>query len=300
MSHVNIKNSNIVIRKTIYIGGVRYTFIRYKNGDTTAYINYCKSITWNIKKCTLLDNREFIDYTTEGKKMNNKMTFNNAKKDERFVNFSEGNTKLKPTKDIKYLIFNLPAIKTCPFATDCVNWCYARKAEKMYPSVLPCREKNLERTKLDTFVDDIVFTIHAYMQRPSYKNAKRVIIRIHESGDFYDEFYFKKWTSVANIVSTMYGNQIIFIAYTKSPFAVTGHRTDNMIIRYSLSNGNAQPKKELNDTIIKWIHKYNVPVYNAVWQFTTDIEKQKCHCNDCSTCLKCMNSKFRYIECEIH
>ena len=58
------------------------------------------------------------------------MTYASAKKDPRFLTLSEGNAKLKPTGAVKYLIWNIPAIKTCPYATEhCKKACYAIKAE---------------------------------------------------------------------------------------------------------------------------------------------------------------------------
>ena len=52
----------------------------------------------------------------------------------------KGNRKLPKTT----LIFNLPAIESCPASTEeCRKWCYARKAERQYPVVKKYRDNIL-------------------------------------------------------------------------------------------------------------------------------------------------------------
>ena len=128
--------------KTYYNNGKKYTLVKYGNGDVVKFINYC--------------NGEII-----AKQEDKMLTFNECKTDNRFLRLSEGNAKLKPTKNIKFLIWNLPAIATCPFANDCKKFCYARKAEKVYPSVLPARQDNYNRTLENDFIKNMIFTISA-------------------------------------------------------------------------------------------------------------------------------------------
>jgi len=67
--------------------------------------------------------------------------------------FSKGNRKL--SKDV--LIWNLPAIKTCPgSSTECRKYCYALKAERLYPSARNSRLRNLRFSKSESFVEEIV------------------------------------------------------------------------------------------------------------------------------------------------
>jgi len=124
------------------------------------------------------------------------------KKEERNMkefHFSKGNTKL--SKNV--LIWNLPAITTCPgSSTECRRFCYALKAERLYPSCLPSRKKNLEFSKRQDFVEQIV----AYL-----KKRKETIIRVHESGDFYNYLYLQKWCEIARQLP-----EKTFYAYTKS------------------------------------------------------------------------------------
>lgn len=127
---------------------------------------------------------------------------------------SKGNKKL-PTST---LIFNLPAVKTCPNSTpQCRKWCYARKAERMYPNVLPFRNRNHETSKQIDFVS----LIHSELGRS--RTVKQV--RIHESGDFYSEEYYNKWLSIARL-----NKDLTFYAYTKVVTLGTIKRPDNFIL----------------------------------------------------------------------
>ena len=114
--------------------------------------------------------------------------------------FSKGNRKL-PT-DIA--IFNLPSRITCPGATEeCKQYCYAKKAERMYKGALPFRYKNLELTKTAQFVDTAVEQLS--------RMHKLRAVRMHESGDFYNQSYLDKWVTIAKKFP-----DVIFTAYTKS------------------------------------------------------------------------------------
>jgi hypothetical protein len=117
------------------------------------------------------------------------------------ISISNGNKKLSGNK---FYIFNLPAEKTCPGSTEfCRNKCYAKKAEKIYPSVLPCRMNNLNESKEKDFSSKVINFLN--------KNKKREFFRIHEAGDFYDQNYLNKWIEITNNFP-----EIKFLAFTKS------------------------------------------------------------------------------------
>lgn len=114
--------------------------------------------------------------------------------------FSRGNRKLPKTT----AIFNLPHMTTCPGATEeCKKYCYAAKAERMYKNTLPYRQRNYQASKEPTFVDEIVSELR--------RSRNITAVRIHESGDFYNQEYLNKWVEVASRMPNL-----VFTAYTKS------------------------------------------------------------------------------------
>ena len=133
------------------------------------------------------------------------------------------------------------------------------------------------------------------MTRPTYKKAKRVVIRIHESGDFYSREYLEKWLEIARHFET--NPRVVFACYTKSlPFFVGVNRPSNMPARSSIWDDTAPEMVELTEIL-------GMGIYSAVEEFTPDItENERCHCECCSTCFKCfcMKERYRVLLCEIH
>jgi hypothetical protein len=128
------------------------------------------------------------------------------------------NAKLKKTSienKMRVMNFSLPAYKTitgktvCPFAKDCVKYCYAQKGNYRYPSVIKGLNNRYELSKTADFVPKMNATI--ILERPTH-------VRIHDSGDFYSPQYLNKWISIAT-----QNTNVIFYAYTKSiKFFVNG------------------------------------------------------------------------------
>ena len=121
------------------------------------------------------------------------------------------NAKLKKTSienNMRVLNFSLPAYKTitgktvCPFAKDCIKYCYAQKGNYKYPSVIKGLNNRYELSKTDEFIPKMNATI--ILERPTH-------VRIHDSGDFYSPEYLNKWVQIAND-----NKEVIFYAYTKS------------------------------------------------------------------------------------
>ena len=208
---------------------------------------------------------------------------------------STGNKKLKGTKEVRFLIFNLPAVKTCPYRTKhCEKFCYARKAERVYPGCLPCREKNLAASKCQSFDYDMKRIIERRLKNKTYKNAKKIYFRIHESGDFYSQSYFDSWVKIATAFPS-----VVFLAYTKSVKYVL-HTAEkipaNMIIRFSLWDDTKAEEKALAEDL-------QLPTYTAE-RLTKDgikaLADRFCDCIDCGDCGKCYDTKVKHIVTEIH
>ena len=206
---------------------------------------------------------------------------------------TKGNKKLRNNDNVRFMIWNLPAQKTCPFATEhCKKYCYAKKAERIYPNVLPSRERNFEKKKKRDFVFNMITTIETLLNRKAYKDEK-VYFRIHESGDFYSQVYFDKWLDIADYFQD--NENIIFLAYTKS-INFIHDLPSNFIVRFSL----------WDDTPEKYaffVKLANFPTYSADRLNVEDIAKlgeSYCDCKDCGTCGKCYDRTIKNIVCNIH
>ena len=178
---------------------------------------------------------------------------------------SAGNKKLPRST----LIFNLPAIKTCPGATaECKKHCYALKAERMYPQVQPFRNQNFKLSKLNCFVELISAEI----------NSRKVeAVRIHESGDFYNQEYVNKWLEVTRLFPN-----IVFYAYTKSWWLDFEGRPNNFIVL--LSSDNDIHKEEVYNQFdgIASVEGFDNPLK----------EEEYYHCpGDCKICSHCWTKK---------
>ena len=128
------------------------------------------------------------------------------------MNLLTQNAKMKKTsKENKTKIFNfsIPAYKTkqgkvtCPFAKECVKYCYAQKGNyTRFPIIQELMEKKYNLTKQENFIE---------LMTNEIKKKKANYIRIHDSGDFYSVAYLKKWVQIAKD-----NKSVIFYAYTKS------------------------------------------------------------------------------------
>jgi hypothetical protein len=133
------------------------------------------------------------------------------------LKFQRGNAKL----DKKIYTFSLPAGHSCPFANNCLSKadkltgkltdgpntqfrCFAASAEAVYPNVRLARWHNfdlLKKLNSNESKDLILASL------PKKAN----IVRIHVSGDFFNEAYFLAWLQVAKAKP-----EVLFYAYTKS------------------------------------------------------------------------------------
>lgn len=216
---------------------------------------------------------------------------------------TNGNRKLRNTDSVRFIIWNLPAVKTCPFSTaHCRQSCYARKAERVYPQVLPSRERNYTDSQSDSFVENMIFTIESELKSKKYL-GKVAVFRIHESGDFYNLEYTRKWVSIARHFENV--PDLVFLAYTKSIvyFVQSGYDTEtfpkNLVIRSSLWDDTTARNRAL--TVAN-----HFPVYTALSRHDMTEKANRgeafteCRCYDCGTCGKCWNTADREIICEIH
>lgn len=217
------------------------------------------------------------------------------------ISLSFGNKKLVSSKETMFVIWSIPAIKTCPFATKhCAESCYARKAERVYPDCLNARNKNWEFSKTDSFVPFMVDALHYIASLKAYKKAEHISIRIHESGDFYSVEYLKKWLEIAEACKDI--PNIDFCAYTKSiPYLMQackdGYNLKNSKIHFLSSIWDDTKQERIEETF-----ELNLPIYTAFEKGRIPSDYTKCDCSDCGACRQCYkgeNAKQK-IAVEIH
>lgn len=204
---------------------------------------------------------------------------------------TNGNKKLVNNEHTSFYTWNIPAIKTCPYATDhCTNCCYAIKAERAYPSARANRHRNYIDSLNGDFTNRMIYTLETEINSKRDAN-KQIIVRIHESGDFYNQEYYKSWVEIANHFKDE--KRVKFVAYTKSvKFLVGIEKPENLIIRYSIWDDTSENDIELAEML-------DLPIYTAVDDFN-NWSGAKCRCKDCATCGMCWNSNVKKIACEIH
>jgi hypothetical protein len=98
--------------------------------------------------------------------------------------------------------FGITAVKACPFAGECKKACYATMGAYAWSNVKSAYDKRFDITKQDDFVE---------IMDNEIKRRKISVIRIHDSGDFYNLVYVKKWYEIMKR-----NPEIKFYAYTKS------------------------------------------------------------------------------------
>lgn len=127
------------------------------------------------------------------------------------MNLLTQNSKLRKTSKllgVKVFNFGIPAYKsasgklTCPFADECIKFCYAQKGAYIWSNVKPAFEKRYELTLTAEFVGKM--SDELFKKRPDY-------VRIHDSGDYYSKVYLQKWIDIANLFP-----EIKFYSYTNS------------------------------------------------------------------------------------
>lgn len=146
------------------------------------------------------------------------------------------NKKIKKSGNNDYVVYNfgIPAfisqagIKTCPLAGTCAKGCYAKQGAYVWSNVSQAYEKRLESTLKQTFItemDKLIKTKHKNLS----KQNKKLVIRIHDSGDFYNRKYLNKWLEIIKS-----NPEVIFYAYTKMiPLFKSVQLPSNFIVIYS-------------------------------------------------------------------
>ena len=199
------------------------------------------------------------------------------------------NSKLIPNLETAFIIFSLPRIITCPFATAmCKRKCYVAFEERFYDNVLPARLRNYEISKSPAFVPLLTDRIRSIANRC---RKERVIVRIHEGGDFYNQEYTDKWLEIINNLSD--DKRVKFVAYTKSFQFFDGISIpSNFALRASLWADTAPEQLAI-------VLRNGWATYSAVESFSSNDQFTHCRCENCATCNFCWQN-YQDIRCLIH
>lgn len=73
---------------------------------------------------------------------------------------------------------------------------YFTKKNETFSGFKLSRERNLEETKKESFVKDMINHLEYHLSRPKAKD-KRMFVRIHTIGDFYNLDDFIKWVYIS-------------------------------------------------------------------------------------------------------
>ena len=167
------------------------------------------------------------------------------------MNLLTQNSKLKKTSKalgVRVFNFGIPAYKsasgklTCPFADECVKFCYARKGAYIWGNVKPAFEKRYELSKTDQFVGAMYNEI--VKKKPDY-------VRVHDSGDYYSKAYLKKWIDIALLFP-----EVKFYSYTNSVLMLkAADLPSNFDIIFSDSG---KQRKHIND-----IHDRHTKIFKS-------------------------------------
>jgi hypothetical protein len=144
----------------------------------------------------------------------------------------------------------------CPQAGACAKFCYARNGTYLFPKVRGKHLRNLEIARSEDFYDAMVEELSHKRFRAT--GVARVIpglddvshlsawtqewmgnggqaVRIHDSGDFFDDTYLLQWIDIANAIP-----DVLFYAYTKEVALVQGMQDgsvpwpDNFLVCFSM------------------------------------------------------------------
>ena len=128
-----------------------------------------------------------------------------------YDNILTQNRKLKKTSKLaqrRVLNFGIPAYKsetgkvTCPFADECIKYCYARKGSFRWPNTVNAYEKRFRIARSPDF--ESVMNAALLIKNPHF-------VRVHDSGDYFSEKYMDRWFSIMRA-----NPSIKFYSYTNS------------------------------------------------------------------------------------
>lgn len=225
----------------------------------------------------------------------------------------DGNNKLLDWTDddgtaYRYAQFNTRAVQDCPFrSAGCEAVCYATKGNHVFPSVKKSRARSYEESKRADFSDAVIYSIRTEKESGRYKNAV-MLVRIHESGDFYSLQYLRKWLRAWVTFSPADGVRFVF--YTKSfPFFLKLTDAEKSALNSLLEAGVVAMNLSMDDTTTAEQKKaylkvlVTFPKANTYYctEDTDAVEHDNvCDCADCAKCGTCNRATGEKTVVKIH
>lgn len=218
------------------------------------------------------------------------------------------------SNNVIFRSFDLPRLITCPEATcKCIEKCYQISVEKRHraagrdSAVTLRRKMNLIKSLKNNFVD----RMYNEIMRLKPGIDKTLCIRIHSSGDFYNEEYLLKWFEIALKVKQA-GKGYIFAAYTKSLHILDNVMNDKPKLDevYSRVCGRTKNKYEIEDFNIRLIgsimddtsketkqliNKYDLYKHIVTEEKRADLVDCAGEDGPCAACMRCYNHPEKEI-----
>lgn len=205
----------------------------------------------------------------------------------------------------RYAQFNTRAILDCPFrSAGCEAVCYATKENHQFPSVKDSRSRSFEESKREDFSLRMEYTIRYHLNTKRYKGTI-MVIRIHESGDFYSLQYLRKWI---RIWKSLENEPVLFVFYTKSfPFFLMLTEEEKDVVRRMMKAGKLAMNLSIDDTTSKaqmiayldMLKQFPLANTYRVTETATE-DDDKCDCANCAKCGACNKAQGKEKVVEIH
>ena len=177
----------------------------------------------------------------------------------------------------------------------CKAKCFAKKNET-FESVRRSRNNNLEESKRDTFINNVIELIEIYLAKKKNQN-KLIIVRIHTSGDFYSKEYLNKWITIASYFKD--NPNIMFQSYTKSVEFLVDIDLKNTNIHFVYSIW-----EDTNKEDIALARKLDLPTFTALSREEVKKARERgiyvCPKSNDGTCKECYKCNYKEIVVSYH
>ena len=117
---------------------------------------------------------------------------------------------MKAHPGIRLFNVSMPAGITCPMAGECGRICYAKYGRMVMPNQLAGYRENLTMYEQGVFFTQLEAQL-TRQERLAAKMGQTVLIRIHDTGDFFSREYLEDWLTFMRAHPHVW-----FYAYTKS------------------------------------------------------------------------------------